>query len=316
MSRLAHVLAAILALALATAGSAAAGPLSGAAIIDRLNGERAQLGLYDNVQQVPAWSAKCGLHNRWMRLNNRLQHPEIKGTRGYSRGGNWAGTSSVLARGNGWRAGNPWRNAPIHLTQAFHPDLRQAGASDAFGHSCLTTWPGMDDTDSVKPIGAPLDDHFWTLPKHGGRIFPAQRAAEGPFTPQEKVGIRAGALTGPYLYVWATTDRLSEEDMQQVPDPTTGEMVWPEGALHMPLAIIERGSLIGPNGDAVATKVIDDGDVGGLAGLGNGWLLPIRPLKPRTAYRATVVLGTGPVEPGFGDARQVTHTWTFTTTRR
>ena len=53
--------------------------------------------------------------------------------------------------------------------------------------------------------------------------------------------------------------------------------------------------------------MIDNAKVDGLAGEGNGWLLPVKPLRPRTTYRASVVLAEG--------ARRVTYSWTFTTKR-
>lgn len=317
MQRLAAALVGALAVALTAAGVAAAQPLSGAAILKRLNAERARLGMYAHVHEVRAWSEKCSRHNRWMRLNHILSHYEIPGTKGYSRGGNWAGSKSVLSYDDSWASGNPWADAPLHLIQVLNPDLRRTGVSDAFGSSCMTTWPGIDGSVNSKPLGTPLEDHVWTLPRDGGRISRSQRALELPFTPQQKVGIRAGALTGPYLYVWATSDQLRSEDAQGRPDPITGELLLPPEAHRRPLAVIAGGSVVGPDGRRVRTKAIDNQKVDGLAGAGNGWLLPVRPLKPRTRYRATVVLRTAEREPWEdGEDRRVTHTWTFTTTGR
>jgi hypothetical protein len=264
---IARLLVAVLAGATALPSVAAAAPLAGPSIIKRLNAERSRLGLPARVREVPEWSARCALHNRWMALNGLAQHNEIEGTAGYSEGGRWAGMNSVLAEGTDWRHGNPWTAAPIHLIQLLDPDLRRAGASDAYEASCVTTWPGMKESSA---------ERVWTVPRDGGRVAVSERAFEAPFTPQERVGITADETTGPYLYVWS--DGL-------------GELV--------------RGSLTGPGPRAVAVKVIDDADVDGAAGIGNGWLLPVRPLKARTRYTATVTLA--------GDAEDLTYSWAFTT---
>src|SRR4051794_20618605 len=242
-------------------------PLSPRSIIKRLNAERAKQGLPSTVQENATWSARCAAHNRWMSLNDIAQHDEPPGTEGYSEAGDWAGSNSVLAQGTTWRHGNPFKDAPLHLIQLFNPDLRRAGASDAYDASCVTTWPGTSERRGRR---------VWTMPRDGARIATSQHAWEAPFTPQERVGIAAATRTGPYLYVW--TDGYT--------------------------ALVD-GFLLDPDGNPVDTRVIDDAAVDGIAGQGNGWLLPVAPLQRRTEYTATVTL-TGE----FGD---FSHTWSFTT---
>jgi len=242
-------------------------PLSAASIVKRLNTERAKQGLPSAVQEVPTWSERCSAHNRWMSLND-IAHDEPPGTDGYSEAGDWAGANSVLAQGTGWRAGNPWSDAPLHMIQLFNPDLRRAGASDAYGGSCVTTWPGFAERRGRRA---------YTMPRNGGRAPTSQLAWEAPFAPQERVGIAADTRTGPYLYVWTDGYR----------------------------ALVD-GYLLDPDGNPVPTRVIDDADVDGIAGEGNGWLLPVDPLQPRTKYTATVLL-----DAADGEAA---HTWSFTTT--
>jgi hypothetical protein len=241
---------------------AAKPPLPPPSIVKRLNAERSRLGLPARVQEVPEWSERCTAHNRWMAVNS-IAHDEPDGSQDYSEAGDWAGMNSVLAQGTSWRDGNPWDDAPLHLTQLLDPDLRRVGASDEYDASCVTTWPGMQE-GSVRRV--------WTVPRDGGRIASSERAFEYPFTPGERVGLAADALTGPYLYVWS--DGLREL----------------------------TGGRLTSGGRSVRVEVIDDLDVDGFAGMGNGWLLPVRPLKPRTRYTASVEFD--------GD---YTYTWSFTT---
>jgi len=247
--------------------ASAAKPLPSTSIVKRLNAERSRLGLPARITEVPEWSARCEAHNRWMSAN-AIEHDEAPCTEGYSEAGDWAGSNSVLAQGTSWREGNPWTDAPLHLTQLFDPGLRRVGASDAFGASCVTTWPGMRSGPARK---------IWTVPRSGGVVPASQHAWEAPFTPQERVGIDAETVTGPYLYVWS--DGFDE---------------------------LVDGWLLDPDGDVVETRVIDDADVDGAAGTGNGWLLPVEPLAPGTTYTATVTLD--------GPDGELSRTWSFTTT--
>jgi hypothetical protein len=260
---IARPLVAVLVGVLALPGvAAAAKPLPSTSIVKRLNAERSRLGLPARVQEVPEWSERCTAHNRWMAVNS-IAHGEAPGTEDYSEAGDWAGMNSVLATGTSWREGNPWIDAPLHLTQLLDPDLRRVGASDEYDSSCVTTWPGMRPGSSRR---------VWTVPDDGDRVASSQRAYEFPFTPGERVGVPADALTGPYLYVWT------------------------DGAREL------TGGTLSTGGRDVPVEVIDDIDVDGLAGSGNGWLLPPRPLRPRTRYTATVELDD-----------DHTYTWSFTT---
>jgi hypothetical protein len=301
--------------------ASAAKPLAPASIVSKLNAERAELGL-DPVVEQPDWSAKCALHNRWMRRNGRLQHEETPGTPGRTEAGAWAGEHAVLAGdGVGWRFRNPWINAPIHLSQTYNPALRTVGTSDASRHSCLTTWPGMDYSGRELPLGATQADHVVTFPADGGVAPFGQVAREVPFTPQQKVGLRSSKPTGPYLYVWAYTDRIVyPDDFEPVIgwDETTGEPIFNPliAAEQAELQRIAGGSLIGPGGRRVAVKVIDNAQVDNHVGAGNGWLLPVKPLKPKATYKATVILDTGAEVTDPAYVRQVTHTWTFRTDSR
>jgi hypothetical protein len=104
----------------------------------------------------------------------------------------------------------PWRNAPIHVGQVYDPLLRRVGTSDAFGRSCMTTWPGEDVAAAMLPFGTPQNDHVFTFPVDGGTAPFGQLASEVPYTPQERVGLRRSQRTGPYLFVWSYTDAWHE----------------------------------------------------------------------------------------------------------
>ena len=88
----------------------------------------------------------------------------------------------------------------------FIPALTTVGASDSSGHSCVTTWPGVDPAFGTIDVFAAQADHLWTFPADGGTAPYAQRAMESPFTPQMKVGLGKFRVTGPHLYVWSRTD--------------------------------------------------------------------------------------------------------------
>ncbi len=185
---------------------------------------------------------------------------------------------SVLAGPrSSWARHNPWRNAPIHLSQVYNPGLKGTGAAEVSGYNCLYT----------SPVSAPsvAADTVWTFPADGGTAPSAQRAFEAPYPPQRRVGIPANKKTGPYLFVWSASPKSAPSK----------------------LARLVSGSLVGPDGP-VATKVIDSALLGGLTQPGNGWLLPVRPLKAQTTYKATIVVG-----PKRG-SRRVTHSWMFRTT--
>jgi hypothetical protein len=266
MLRFSGAATAVVAFSVLPAVASAQTALTGSQVITRVNALRSSIGLPAGIQENPDWSSSCSQHNHWMQLNDDVEHDEATDSPGYTADGAWAAANSVLAEGGSWREGNPFADAPQHLIQLLNPNLHTAGASDDYGSSCVTTWPGT----------GPPGPRIWTVPRRGGKIVPRQNAFEAPYTPQERVGISGEATTGPYLYVWSPDERIA------------------------------GGSLSGPDGP-VAVKAIDNEDVEGAAGPGNGWLLPVRPLKPLTRYRATVVLADGD--------RRVRYSWTFTTKR-
>ena len=109
--------------------------------------------------------------------------------------------------------------------------------------------------------------------------------------------------------MWSQSGIAEGEPIDGAPD---GTPIYPDGYVpEAPLGRLEAGSLVGPGGRPVAVKVIDDAKVDGFVGDGNGWLLPVKQLKPSATYKATVVPA-----PQEGDVqRQFPHSWTFRASR-
>src|SRR5262249_13399843 len=114
-----------------------------AAAIRQLNDERTENGIPGGIAEVPAWSARCLEHARWMSRNRAVEHVETLGSPLYPWAGAWAGRRSVLSSGYPWTTrANPWESAPLHLAQLLAPQLRRMGVGIYGGYACATTLPG------------------------------------------------------------------------------------------------------------------------------------------------------------------------------
>ncbi|HLK42670.1 MAG TPA: carboxypeptidase-like regulatory domain-containing protein, partial [Thermoleophilia bacterium] len=100
-----------------------------------LNAERVANGLPGGIVLNPRWSTDCAAHDAYERANGGgLTHYETPGQAGWSPGGWWVGTTSILAAGDRWSAAaNPWETAPIHLDQLYAPSLSVIGIDDSHG---------------------------------------------------------------------------------------------------------------------------------------------------------------------------------------
>lgn len=284
VARLACAVAATLLLtagAAASAGAAPAGPAAGSAafspqrIVAAANAERVRHGL-PRVRLRADWAASCAKHVSWIQQNGVLSHQEQPGTPGYTAEGAWAGMHAILAMGAPWSSGNPWATAPIHLNQMMAPQLRAVGAFEADGTACLTTWPGMSFAPTAEP-------RFASWPGDGvDDVAPAVVARELPFVPGQFVGLPEGAETGPNMMVYAIGwDRVR----------------------------IVAATLRPAGGAPVAVRTVDRSheSVGPYLVPGSGFVIPVRPLAPGTAYTATARVRN--VESGLVR----TTTWRFTT---
>jgi len=187
-------------LAYALTGAPARADVGGPAIVGFLNAQRAAQGVPSGIVEDASLSDGCAKHNAYDRINGVLTHGEDPSRPGYTQEGDQAGKTSVLYAGSGpWTGSHdPFEAAPIHLHQLLAPRLDRMGASEDQGYGCATTLASRN-----RP--APASDVTYTYPGDGATAWsPAQTAAEGPYTPGERVGIPAGTTTGPYLYVSST----------------------------------------------------------------------------------------------------------------
>jgi hypothetical protein len=242
----------------------------------RLNAERRRAGLPSGVVLNPRWALECAAHDDYERINGVLSPTENPQAPGASAGGAWAGLVSVLAQ-SGWSpTHDPWQSAPIHLMQLFTPSLSVIGLDDGSGLQCATTYPGLLRT----PVSS---DTVTTYPGDGARAVPPREVArEAPFVPGQFVGIPAQRATGRELFVY-----LNESGQ-------TGQA---------PVKVV-RASL-SLDGRAVALRWVDNGTRTIGRYLTGAILIPVRPLRAGSSYRAAVVVQDR--------SATLTHTWSFTT---
>ena len=268
----------LVALAAALCLAPGAHALSGEQAVAALNAQRAASGIPAAIAHVPAWSNWCALHNAYQRANGGgLMHAESPGAPGYTPEGAQAAANSVLARGS-WDAGNPWETAPIHLHQLLAPRLDAMGVDDSGGYVCATTLLSRN-----RP--APAADAIYVYPGQGVRHRASEIAAEGPYTPGQRVGIAAGTRTGPYLYA-------------SVDGP---------GLTAFTQARMTAGTLTGPDGPVAVARV--DNYTSGLVGYlpPGGELIALQPLRARRSYTAHVRFEVG------APVRAIERTWSFLT---
>ena len=247
-----------------------------------LNAERQRWGLPAGLIANPTWSQACAAHDAYLATNKIIEHYEDEGKPGYSPGGNWAGTHSVLSEGSVWSAqDNPWEDAPFHLYQLFMPDIYTIGIDESRGYTCTTTWPGVGNP--TLPPGTVI-----TYPGNGTTgLPPAEDASESPGVPGKSVGIPEGTIAGRELFVY--------EEQPPVMG-SCGGFCFAQGPS------IASASLTGPSGPVVIKWT-------------DSIIIPVKPLAAYTTYVATVTLNASDsMVPGQPEAvPQVTHQWSFTT---
>src|ERR1700712_5256008 len=252
----------ILVAAAATLASAApASAASSADIVGFLNQQRAANGIPATVPVDPYRTTGCVNHNHYMEQNG-LGHGEDPSKPGYtSEGADYSNTGEVLAQGGqAWSAAaNPWDSAPLHQTLLFAPRVNSAGADDSGGFSCVRF--GFDFSEPPSP-----ELFAFTGDRGRSDVPPAVTVAgEGPFAPQEAVGIRQGVPTGPDILFFARGFGSSDRAVSY--------------------------ALTGPAGP-IEAKMVDsttqapDGS-GPVFDLG-GDLIPVQPLEPLATYQVAV----------------------------
>jgi hypothetical protein len=242
----------------------------------RLNAERAADGLPAGLTLAPRWAAECAAHDDYERANGVLTSAENPDSPGASVGGAWAGLNSDLAEGRWTQTANPWENAPIHLLALLAPSLSVVGIDDSDGYQCAPTYPGL--------VRAPTStDRISTYPADGAKqVVPSERARESPFVPGQFVGIPSGRTAGRELFVYLN---LAHQ---------TGQA---------PLQVLS--AKLTAHGRPVALRWVDSQTATVGRYLPGAILIPVKPLRPRTRYTASVSVQDR--------SATLSHRWSFTT---
>jgi hypothetical protein len=242
----------------------------------RLNAERAADGLPAGLTLAPRWSVECAAHDDYERAGGVLTSTENPDSPGASVGGAWAGLNSDLAEGRWTPTANPWENAPIHLLALLAPSLSVVGIDDSDGYQCVTTYPGL--------VRAPASaDRISTYPAAGAEhVAPSERARESPFVPGQFVGIPSGRTAGRELFVYLN---LAHQ---------TGQA---------PVQVVS--AKLTAHGRPVALRWVDSQTATVGRYLPGAILIPVKPLRPRTRYTASVSVQDR--------SATLSHRWRFTT---
>lgn len=283
-------LAAVGLVGVASPASALAADLSGPEVLALVNAERAANGIPAGITENPSWSAGCRDANAYMALHG-IGHGQAVGATGYTPEGDLASRNSILASA-GWQgaAGNPFETAPFHLAQLMSPQLAVSGAAVSSGFTCIWTLPGFLRFGAQSTV--------YSLPGNGvNRVATAEMASESPFVPGDLVGLPAGTVTGPHLYVFA--DGPISESSALLNPFDTSKHFWEK-------MTVRRASLTGPAG-AVELRWVDNSNPTGGPYMGPGAILiPVAPLAERSVYQASVTLANS-------RGQEISYSWSFGT---
>ena len=169
-------------------------------------------------------------------------------------------------------------DGPDPPDSAAPPSLSVIGIDNSAGFQCATTWPGLlrtpDSTDTVT-----------TYPNIGARDVPrSEDAEESPFVPGQFVGIRAGRTAGRELFVYLNVTNQ------------TGQ-----AQVTIVKASLRHGR------HAAAVRWVDNATKTLGPYLSGGIVIPVKPMRPKTRYTASVTIKDGP--------STLTHSWSFTTAK-
>jgi hypothetical protein len=251
---------AALAIALVGAGPASAATPSQA--VTFLNQQRAANSIPPDVQLDGYLTTGCHNHNRYMSQNG-FAHGEQPGKPGYtSAGADYASSGEVLASGGGGFTAttNPWDEAPLHQTLLFDPRVNKAGYDEFNSFTCMRL--GLDFTAPAGPL-------FYAYTGNRGRTDVPRSitvAGEGPYAPQEAVGIPQGVATGPNILFFTEGFGSSNHAQSYL-------LAGPHGPVE---AKMVDSTTPPPSGQSY--KPFDTG----------GDLIPVHPLDPFTSYDVAV----------------------------
>jgi hypothetical protein len=246
-------------LAAAPAGAAT----SATDAVNFLNQQRTANSIPAGIPQDAYRTKGCENHIGYMHQNG-LGHGEDPSKPGFTPEGADMSSGEVLTQGIvGWTAdSNPWDAAPLHQTLLFDPRVNAAGYSEDDTFACMRF--GFNFTSSPQPL-------FYAYTGDTGRSgvpFRVVVNGEGPYAPQEAVGIAQGVPTGPNILFF--TDGFGSTN-------------------H---AILYN--LIGPGNHAVDVKLVDSttpppGGNSYKPFNRGGDMIPVKPLDPLTTYTANVI---------------------------
>ena len=232
--------------------------------MDFLNQQRTANGIPAGIVMDPYRTQGCADHITYMH-HHGLGHGETPGDP-YTTpaGADYAGSGEVLTEGIvGWTAGsNPWDTAPLHQSLIFDPRVNAAGYAEDDTFACMRF--GFNFTSPPQPV-------FYAYTGDLGRAsvpFREVVAGEGPYAPQEAVGIPQGVATGPNILFFS-------QDF---------------GSTNRAVLF----NLIGQDKRAVDVKFVDSqtpppSGSNYQAFSTGGDMIPVHPLWPATSYTANVV---------------------------
>jgi hypothetical protein len=257
-------LLALAAFAVTLAIAAPAGATSSQEAVDFLNQQRAANGIPASATFDEHKTTGCRNHNHYMALNG-LGHGEDPGKPGYTpEGDDYTNSGEVAAQGgSGWSAStNPWDAAPLHQAILFDPRVGKSGYDESDeGFFCMR----LELVFSNPPTPT-----FYAYTGNLGptRVPPREVVCcEGPYAPQEAVGIDQGVPTGPNILFFIRGFGFNNHAASY--------------------------SLTGPSG-AVDVRLVDSTTEPPPKGQGykafftGGDMIPVQPLDPFTDYTAKV----------------------------
>ena len=257
--------ATLLAVAAALVAAVPASATTSQEAVNFLNQQRAANDIPASAVFDDYRTTGCKNHDQYMIQNgNQLQHGEQQGNPGYTpEGADYNNIGEVLAQGGiQWSASvNPWDDAPLHQAILFDPRVGKSGYDEAGGFACMRL--------EINFSNPPTPSFYAYTGNLGPQHVPPREVVccEGPYAPQEAVGIPQGVPTGPDILFFTSGFGFHNH--------------------------ATSFSLTGPGGAPVDAKLVDsttpppDGQSYKAFSTG-GDLIPVQPLDPFTDYTATV----------------------------
>jgi hypothetical protein len=256
--------ATLLVLAAALGAAAPVGAATSSEAVRFLNQQRTANGIPASVTVDEHRTTGCHNHNHYMALNG-IGHGEDPNNPGYTpEGADYTNSGEVVAEGGpGWSAStNPWDAAPLHQALLFDPRVGKSGYDQSEGFACMRL--------ELVFSNPPTPSFYAYTGNLGSAAVPPREVVccEGPYAPQEAVGIPQGVPTGPNILFFS------------------------QGfGFHNHAASY---SLTGPGGNPVDARFVDSTTEPPPKGQGfrafqtGGDMIPVQPLATFTDYTAAV----------------------------